>query len=85
MNCPACSHKKQNKTEVNGVYRCDACGAIHGRCRLGDSYTFVLPYMQADCHPENQCYYDLETIGSNGIERHHGWFDVTTKRVYQVG
>ena len=86
MECPACSHTRYAKTALPLVYECRKCKALYGSCSLGDSYTLVLPYWHTgEEKPENTRYFDLECLGSQGITRRHGWLDVTTKRVVQVG
>jgi len=86
--CRACNNTKGN-TLVQGftqVYKCAACEAIFGNCYLGDSYTLVKPFLvPADVNIQNQRYFDFSTLGSAGNCRRHGWFDVTTKLITQVG
>jgi hypothetical protein len=90
MTCPACNNTRGNKRydETNigltEVYRCKKCGAVFGRCYLGDSYRIVLPYWH-DGDADETFYYDLETVGSRGVERRHGWAHKGTRRIVQVG
>lgn len=88
--CPACSNTKGNKpfkaARSTGVEQCGACGAIFGQCYLGDSYAIVLPYLaMEEVPPEKLRYFDLDCLGSRGIERRHGWYDPETKLVHQIG
>jgi len=87
--CPACNHVRGNKMDARMVYTCAGCGAIFhrsGTLYLGDSYTYVLPvWHQGESSPEEECYYDFTTLGSKGIERRHGWFNVRTKKITQTG
>lgn len=84
--CPACSCKKSKATKHHGVVECAKCGAVYGECYLGESYEFVLPFwVEAEPPAERTRYFDLTTLGSKGIERRHGWFDLATKRIVQVG
>lgn len=87
MECPACSNKRGNKPDSNRVYTCKRCGAIFSsNIYLGDSYTYVLPYMaKQEVAPEQLRYYDLTCLGSEGIQRRHGWYDPDTKLIHQVG
>lgn len=92
MECPACSNKRGNvpydKTSIGltTVYRCKKCGAVFGSCYLGDSYGIVSPrWHEGNADPIDTFYYDLETVGSKGVERRHGWAHKTTKRIVQVG
>lgn len=97
MNCSACDAKITQKAlntpfVVNGrrlhrVYQCPRCGAILGSCYLGDSYSIVLPYFDAEPNPPQEAwqYFDLECVGSKGIERRHGWRNRNTKKLLQVG
>lgn len=86
MECPACSGKRHDATELIRVYRCKRCGAIFGECYLGDSYRLVLPYWaEADVPAERTRYFDLMTLGGEGIQRRHGWYDPETRRITQTG
>lgn len=92
MNCPCCNNKRgnvrYNQTNIGlmDVYRCKKCGAVFGSCYLGDSYTVVKPSWHAgDADPADTFYYDLETVGSKGVERRHGWAHKTTRQIVQVG
>jgi hypothetical protein len=84
--CPACNGKRRKATGHPGVFECRRCGALYGECWKGDSYALVLPVMTADPVPPERCrYYDLTVLGSDGVTRRHGWFDVETRRMFQVG
>lgn len=86
MQCPACNGKRSSETAVHGVYKCRRCEAIFGQCYLGDSYLLVSPYMAAEPVPVEQLrFFDLTTLGSQGVRRSHGWYDPATKLVHQVG
>lgn len=87
MKCPACSSVKHEKhSKVVGVYVCQSCGAVHGRCFLGESHGMVQPYWhEGPSEPEQERYYDFETVGPKGLERRHGWFNVESKRITQTG
>ena len=69
---------------VIGVYQCPHCEAVMGQCYKGESYNIVKPYFAKE-QPAKEIYYDLEVLGSNGIERRHGWFDPATGGITQVG
>ena len=86
-SCPACSHSKAAEHgHVFGIKRCLKCDAIYGQCYLGDSYSLVLPYWhEGPSRPEEERYFDFETLGSKGVERRHGWFNTTTRRITQTG
>jgi hypothetical protein len=85
--CPACSHRLA--TPVQGftqVYRCAKCDAVYGSCYLGDSYSLVLPYFVESEPPVEQTrYFDFDCLGSKGVTRRHGWYDLVSKRIVQVG
>ncbi len=86
MKCPACDGQRHRPHKVTGVFECKRCGAIHGTCYRGDSYTLVLPYWAMHDVPPERCrYFDLDTLGSGGIERRHGWFDTESRRIVQTG
>lgn len=89
MKCPACGgkrHARYDETKIGlmDVYRCKKCGAVHGQCYKGDSYSIVLPYWHQG-ESADTFYYDLTVLGSDGVTRSHGWADTTTKRIVQVG
>ena len=73
--------------EVVGVYECPNCKAVIGTCYLGESYAIVKSawFQGPDPERERWRYYDLITLGSRGIERRHGWFDIETRLVLQTG
>jgi len=86
MTCPACNGKRHDTTQITGVYVCLRCKAIHGQCYLGESYELVLPYMTAEDVPHERLrYYDIQCLGSEGITRRHGWYDVESKVIVQTG
>ena len=88
QQCRACNNIKGNKTLPGHVtvYQCAKCEAIFGSCYLGESYSLVKPYMtSAEVPAENQRYFDFSTLGSQGEGRRHGWFDISTKLITQVG
>ncbi len=82
--CSGCGSKRVRKVK-NSIYQCEKCEAIFGFCSLGDSYDYVLPFMTKDVPAENQRYFDFTCISSRGVVRRHGWFDVTTKLITQLG
>lgn len=84
--CGCCGSRLGFNTNVSGVWICSKCGGINGSCYRGDAYNFVnLTSMQSDCPPERQRYFDLTVLGSDGVRRVHGFFDVETKSVVQFG
>lgn len=90
MKCPACDH--EGATEhgtIGGVVSCERCGGVYTTrpIYLGESYELVLPRWDADgaCPAGQERYFDLETLGSAGLERRHGWFNPETRRITQVG
>lgn len=82
--CPACSSTKGTKTQITGVYSCASCGGVHGTCYKGDGYSFFRPEWHQGPDGETQ-YVDLTLLGSDGIERFHGWVNAETRRIVQVG
>jgi hypothetical protein len=82
MVCPNCGGKHRKETAVIGVFECQKCGAI-----FGHAFELVQPFFTTENLPleKTRYYYDLECLGSNGIERRHGWFDPVTKLIVQVG
>ena len=86
QRCPGCSGRLK-ATEKLGVYTCRACqGLIATSIYLGDSYGLVLPYWETgDTAPEDLRYFDFTCLGSNGLQRRHGWYNRRTRRTVQVG
>jgi hypothetical protein len=83
--CPACSSRSlKPHATVIGVSECKKCGAIFGQCYLGDSYSIVKPWFETGA-ASKEVYFDLETVGSKGVERRHGWMNPATKCITQVG
>lgn len=92
MNCVNCAKRLSVNTlnakymGIIGVHECPHCGAVQGSCYKGDSYAIVKPFMAAgEAGFENAFYYDLEVLGSAGVERRHGFADKTTRLIIQVG
>lgn len=90
--CPACSSKKSKKHPKHPfqVRVCSRCGAIFtppgSAIYLGESYEIVLPRFTTDpSADERAVYFDLDTLGSEGLGRRHGWFDPATGLLTQVG
>lgn len=86
--CRACDNVRGNQNVPGHVtlYTCAKCNAIFGDCYLGDSYSFVKPFMTAAEVPaESQRYFDFSCLGSAGLTRRHGWYDPSTKLITQVG
>lgn len=87
LMCPCEGRETKNvrhETLVQ-VYICQSCGAIHGTCYLGESYSIAKPYMCNRPDMDDTTYFDLECLGSNGITRRHGWVRNSTKLIAQVG
>jgi hypothetical protein len=86
MLCPLCNKNRSVTTVVPQVYRCNSCGSLFGQCYLGDSYSLVKPFfVKEEPAAEAIRYFDLECVGSKGIERRHGWYDPASKLIVQVG
>lgn len=91
MTCPCCNGKRharydENRLGLTQVYRCKKCGAVHGSCYLGDSYTVVsAQWHSGEATLDDTFYYDLECLGSQGVQRRHGWAHKVTRRIVQVG
>lgn len=87
--CPACSSpNKAGAGEHPNLSICLACGAIFGQLYLGDSYGVVRPQFHPDANSvpdDRQRYFDFVTLGSQGVDRRHGWYDTLTGYIIQVG
>jgi len=83
--CPACSAKVAYPVKGQ-IYRCASCEALYGTCYLGESYEYVLPYwVETEPAADAIRYFDITTLGSQGVGRRHGWYDPASKRIVQVG
>jgi len=87
MQCEICNGKRFKETEVIGVRECKKCKALTGTCCKGDSYRVVKPWMinSTEEIKGKQAYYDIKTLGSEGIGRRHGWYDTETRLIIQAG
>ena len=86
MTCPACSSTRTAETAKCGVHTCLTCEALFGSLWLGDSYSLVGPsFHKGESRPEDERYFDLECIGSSGVTRRHGWFNIHSRAITQVG
>ena len=95
--CPCCgkviSMKDRNTAYIGksgrrifGVFSHSRCNAVLGSCYKGESYDIYLPYWApANVPAENERYFNLEVLGSAGIEHVHGWFDIESRKLTQVG
>ncbi len=89
--CPACSATHPQEVETDGVrhWRCRKCEAIFSdTIYLGESYTLVRPFLHPtpqEVPPEGARYFDFLALGSKGVRRRHGWFDLLTRLIVQVG
>lgn len=86
--CTACSSKNGRSHEDDkGVVTCRSCGGVYTSrpIYLGESYAYVLPRWSGRSDMDGAKYFDLTTLGSEGIKRSHGWFDPDTKLILQTG
>ena len=71
---------------VIGTKECQHCRAILGTVYKGELYSIVRPYWSPEDVPQERWqYYDLTVLGSEGIERRHGWIDSETRLLLQTG
>lgn len=79
------ANSKPHET-LTGVYYCPHCGGLHGQCYKGDkSKIYLSEWHKGPENPDNQRFFDLAILGSEGIEYVHGWFDKTSRKLTQVG
>lgn len=93
--CPCCGdatrRSEVRETPNAQVWICTRCGGIFGTCYLGDSYGFVLPqFDEGEADLDWVRYYDFRTLGVDEgrpfeIGRRHGWYNIRTGRITQVG
>lgn len=83
--CPACGSTRMAGTDRVQLSTCRKCSAIFGGpIYLGDSYAIAGPGLHAETGAPTR-YFDLMVIGSAGVQRRHGWVEVGSTRVVQVG
>ena len=88
MKCPGCSGEQSKEGPTGGTRFCSHCGALFTTYAMyvGESYELVEPYFSKDpTADERAVYFDLETLGSDGLGRMHGFYDPTTRLITQVG
>jgi hypothetical protein len=85
--CPACSGSLKSKDGRLDLDECRRCEAVVSQTMYkGDSFEVVLPFFETGSYePEEQRYFDLTVVGSEGVERRHGWYLPRTRRMTQVG
>lgn len=87
--CPGCSGKKYRRVlgvSSGRIHRCERCGAIVAdSIYLGESYEAVLPWFSEAKGEVEARYFDFVCIGSEGISRRHGWFNIADRRIVQIG
>lgn len=94
MKCNCCGEviaDKQQDVPVNnrygqrviGIVRCNHCDAIQGQCYKGEFYGIINMYWDTDPAPETR-YFDITTVGST-VERIHGWYNINTGNITQIG
>lgn len=87
--CGAKISRKARNTRYNGLtglFECNHCGALQGRCYKGQSYQAVMPFFsKEDIAPSEWKYFDIRCLGSDGITRRHGWFNPNDGKLMQTG
>lgn len=85
MQCPACNGWRHEKVAVQ-VYRCRRCQALHGTVYRGELHQYVVMRWAPQPVPaERERYFDFTVLGSDGVRRMHGWYDVESRMVTQIG
>ncbi len=86
MTCTACNGRTR-KTEDIQIRICEDCGGLIGTVRRGDLHNHVdtRNWANEDIEQDRVRYFDLKVLGSNGVVRIHGWYDLDTKRIVQMG
>lgn len=84
MRCPACSGRRHEQVSTL-VYRCRRCHALHGVVYRWELSRYVILRFAGDSvPPERELYFDFIVLGSD-VRRVHGWYDVETKLLTQIG
>lgn len=88
--CPACNGQGKVEGECTSsqdfVAKCTKCGGIFGEVSEA-RYDAVVPHgWQTDAPPERQRYFDfiIHSVRKPAY-RIHGWYDVTTNKIVQLG
>lgn len=88
--CPACS-SRVTRTNDHRTRTCSRCAAIFswgGPMWRGDvSYYLTLRFLKGDVPAEQLRYFDFQVMeGSDlSLKRIHGWYDVESRLVVQIG
>jgi len=86
FECPSCGRKRGLKEIDTMLWECPKCRCIFGTLSLGESYSYVLPWMTEEEVPDERIRpYDFRCLGCGEITRRHGWYDTETKLIVQVG
>lgn len=85
--CPGCSSKKSRAHERDGVRICGGCGGLYTSRAIyrGDSPVLLVLHPEPNPAPKDLRYFDLDLLGSRGLERVHGWFHQGSRKVVQFG
>lgn len=84
MKCPACG--ALGKQIATQVFQCERCEAVYGTVYRGELHRYVImQFFPGNVPPERERYFDFTVLGAHRIARVHGWYDIETKRVTQVG
>lgn len=91
--CTACGEStigesnRQDHETVRGLFYCKTCGGLLGTIYKGELFGVVkfVWHDPAVDGPEDPRYFDITTLGNNGIDRVHGWYDRLSLKVTQIG
>jgi hypothetical protein len=95
LKCSACSGGLKQQAEIlrgtgygSNLLVCVRCGGLHGTMYRGEAAHLVglgRPMLAEATSPDALRYFDLTVLGSAGVSRVHGWYDVRERRVVQYG
>lgn len=83
--CPGCNGKLVAGKDNALIRTCKSCGGLIGSCYRGELYGHVKVHLPMIATSDDMQYFDFDVLGSDGVQRVHGWMDRATKRVVQYG
>lgn len=86
MTCTACNGTLRPTPLGSQLSKCESCGGLHGTLYLGEAVGMVgLGKPMVSGEYSDSKYFDLTVLGSEGVERVHGWYSPSLGRVVQYG
>lgn len=88
MKCNACGGSLKPLKNNAALSECRRCHGLHGTIYRGEAYHLVglgRPMLANATSEDALRYFDLTVLGSEGVDRIHGFYDARECRVVQYG